>query len=42
VNIEDSKTFEKKSQIKEGSRGWYENCVDHKSINETKLSLGGH
>ncbi len=40
--MEDSKAFEKKSKIKEGSGGWYENCVDHKSKNEIELSLGGH
>jgi len=42
VNAEDSKAFEKNSKIKEGLGGWYENCVDHKSKNYTKLSLGGH
>jgi len=39
VNTKDSKAFERNSKIKEGSRGWYENCVDHKSKNE---HLGGH
>ncbi len=42
MNSEDSKAFEKNSKIKEGLGGWYENCVNHKSKNDTKLSLGGH
>jgi hypothetical protein len=36
------KAFEKDSKIIECLGGWYEKCVDHKSKNYTKLSLGGH
>ncbi len=42
MNTKDSKAFERNSKIKEGSEGWYENCVDHKRKNEIELSLGGH
>ncbi len=42
MNTEDSKAFERNSKIKEGSRGWYENCVDDKRKNEIELILGGH
>jgi len=42
VYTEDSKAFEKNSKIKEGSGGWYENCVDNKRKKEIELILGGH
>jgi len=42
VNAEDLKAFEKNSKIKQGLGLWYKNCVDHKSKNYRKLSLGGH